>query len=105
MALEKPGTSELFRSDVNLNHYRYLAAEADFEQPRRLAGRLREGQIQGQNVSWFYLRGVPHRTTELTRAQAFASTVPRRHRYGFFLEEIWPRPCGLSVPTPALSMR
>ena len=36
MALEKPGTYELFRSDDNLNYYRYLPQQATLSDPDAL---------------------------------------------------------------------
>jgi len=53
MALEKPGTSELFRSDVNLNHYRYLPQKQTLSNPDALPVGFVKDKYKGKQFLGF----------------------------------------------------
>jgi hypothetical protein len=53
MALEKPGTSELFRSNENLNYYRYLPQKATLSNPDGLPVGLVKDSFKGNEYLGF----------------------------------------------------
>jgi hypothetical protein len=53
MALEKPGTSELFRSDDNLNYYRYLTQQATLSNPDGLPVGFVKDRYKGRDYLGF----------------------------------------------------
>jgi hypothetical protein len=53
MALEKPGTSELFRSNDNLNYYRYLPQQATLSNPDALPVGFVKDRYKGKNFLGF----------------------------------------------------
>jgi hypothetical protein len=53
MALEKPGTSELFRSNDNLNYYRYLPQQATLSNPDALPVGFVKDRYKGKDFLGF----------------------------------------------------
>jgi len=53
MALEKPGTSELFRSNLNLNYYRYLPQQATLSNPDGLPVGFVKDRYKGKDFLGF----------------------------------------------------
>jgi mono/diheme cytochrome c family protein len=53
MALEKPGTSELFRSDDNMNYYRYLLQQATLSNPDALPVGFVKDRYKGKDFLGF----------------------------------------------------
>ena len=86
LALEQADSQELFRSDANINLYRYLPQKTDAEQPGRAAGRHGRRCLQGQEVHGIHVRGVPLLPGELQRRGNSDRWRSRGRRHGPFHE-------------------